>query len=87
MGLHQPASDDSPQAAPEPKPGLGDLAGEFFVSLGISEDRYKAAKAVIYLDPTCGCADRRKWLNELGEQLGVDGIIVKMARWIDRGQP
>ena len=86
MSSYQPVSDDRPQATPQPKPGLGDLAGEFFSSLGISEERYKAAKAALHLDPKCGCADRRKWLNELGEQLGVDGIVVKMARWMDRGR-
>src|SRR5262245_14132471 len=68
------------------QPGLGDLAAEFFLSLGISEERYRSAKAALYLDPKCGCADRRRWLNELGGQLGVDGIVVKMARWMDRGR-
>ena len=63
--------------------GLGELAGEFFASLGITEERYKAVKVKLHLDPTCGCADRRRWLNEMGARLGVDGVIVKMARWMD----
>lgn len=68
----------------KPKPGLGDLAGEFFSSLGVTEERYKAAKVALYLDPKCGCADRRRWLNELGKQLGIDGTVAKMARWLDQ---
>jgi hypothetical protein len=64
--------------------GFGDLAGEFFASLGITEDRYKAVKIALHLDPACGCADRKKWLNELGNNLGVDGAVIKMAQWMDR---
>ena len=86
MDSHQPASDDQQQMAPPPTRGLGDLAGDFFASLGISEERYKAAKVAMFLDPKCGCADRRKWLNELGAQLGVDHVVAKMARWMDRSR-
>jgi hypothetical protein len=84
MAPKQRLSDDRPQIAPQPAPGLGDLAGDFFASLGITEERYKSVKVMLHLDPSCGCADRRKWLNEVGRQLGVDGVIVKFARWIDR---
>lgn len=70
-----------------PNRGLGDLAEDFFKSLGITEERYRAVKAKLHLDPHCGCADRKRWLNEVGARLGVDSVVVKMARWIDRRQP
>ena len=69
---------------PPAKRGLGDLAGDFFAAMGVTEERYKAAKVVLHLDPKCNCADRRKWLNEMGQKLGVDGVVMKMAKWMDR---
>jgi hypothetical protein len=66
--------------------GLGDLAEGFFASLGVTEDRYRAVKVALHLDPKCNCADRRRWLNEVGAELGVDGVVMKMARWMDRHQ-
>jgi len=67
-------------------PGVGDLAARFFASLGVTEERYKAVKVAWHLDPKCNCADRRRWLNDMGRQLGVDGVIVKMAKWMDQGE-
>jgi hypothetical protein len=77
----------SPNAAADlgDAPGLGDLAEAFFKSLGVTEDRYRAVKVKLHLDPKCKCADRRRWLNEVGAKLGVDGVVVKLARWMDRG--
>jgi hypothetical protein len=66
------------------KVGLGDLAEAFFKSMGVTEDRYKAVKVQLHLDPHCNCADRKRWLNEVGAQLGVDGVVMKMAKWMDR---
>jgi hypothetical protein len=66
-----------------PAPGLGDLAERFFASLGITEERYQAAKAAWHLDPKCNCADRKRWLNETGAKLGIDGVVVKLAKWLD----
>jgi hypothetical protein len=77
-------SDDSEPDAVAPKVGLGDLAEAFFKSLGVTEERYKAVKVKLHLDPNCNCADRKKWLNEVGAQLGVDGVVMKMAKWMDR---
>jgi hypothetical protein len=65
-------------------PGLGDLAEAFFKSLGITEERYQAVKVALHLDPKCNCADRKRWLNEVGAQLGVSSVVVKMAQWMDR---
>jgi hypothetical protein len=67
-------------------PGLGDLARAFFVSVGVTEERYRAAKESLGLDPTCRCDDRRKWLNAMGQRLGVDGVVLRMARWMDRSK-
>ncbi len=80
-------ADDSSQNENVQEPartGLGDLAGAFFESLGVTEDRYRAVKVALHLDPKCNCADRRRWLNEVGAELGVDGVVMKMARWMDR---
>ena len=82
--LTRMSDDDSEAVAAPAKRGFGDLAGEFFASLGITEERYKAVKVALQLDPTCGCAERKKWLNELGDKLGVDGVVIKMAQWMDR---
>lgn len=64
--------------------GLGDVAEAFFKSLGITEERYQAVKVALHLDPKCNCADRKRWLNEVGAALGVNGVVVKMAQWMDR---
>lgn len=74
------------QSPPADKMGLGDLAEQFFKSLGITEERYASVKVALHLDPKCNCADRRRWLNEVGQKLGVDGVVMKMARWMDRGK-
>jgi hypothetical protein len=83
MDAREVASSDE-ATTEDPLRGLGDLAGEFFGTLGITEARYRAVKLALHLDPKCGCADRRRWLNEMGDRLGVDGVIVKLARWMDR---
>lgn len=77
-------STNGQEARDESPPGLGDLAEAFFKSVGITEDRYQAVKVKFHLDPDCNCADRRRWLNEVGAKLGVDGVVVKLARWMDR---
>jgi hypothetical protein len=64
--------------------GLGDLAEAFFKSVGITEQRYRSVKVTLHLDPKCNCADRKKWLNEMGKRLGVDSVVMKMAQWMDR---
>lgn len=74
---------DAPAVHAE-KRGLGDLAEEFFKSLGITEERYQAVKVAMHLDPKCNCADRKRWLNEVGKELGVDSVVLKLAKWMDR---
>lgn len=75
---------DTDSQPPPPDRGLGDLAESFFKSLGITEERYRSVKVKLHLDPNCNCADRKRWLNEVGAKLGVDGVVVKLARWMDR---
>ena len=49
------SDDDGRNSSPAAKPGLGDLAEQFFRSLGITEERYKAVKVALHLDPKCNC--------------------------------
>lgn len=74
---------DQSEAGTE-SPGLGDLAEAFFKSLGITEERYRSVKVALHLDPKCNCADRRRWLNDVGTELGVNSVVIKMAQWMDR---
>lgn len=75
----------SRETSPSPaNRGLGDLAEDFFQSLGITQERYRAVKVKLHLDPKCNCADRKRWLNEVGAKLGIDGVVAKMAKWMDR---
>lgn len=83
MDANQPGSEYQDAHPPTP-PGLGDLAELFFESLGITQERYRAVKVKLHLDPTCRCEDRKRWLNEVGAKLGVDGVVLKMAAWMDR---
>jgi hypothetical protein len=83
---HESPDNDRQAVAPPTKPGLGDLAEAFFTSLGITEERYRAVKVALELDPTCGCAERKKWLNAMGAKLGVNSVVAKMAAWMDRGR-
>jgi hypothetical protein len=78
-----PAKEDEAKPQILSKPGLGDLTERFFFSLGITKDRYRAAKAAVGLEPDCNCDARKKWLNELGGRLGVDKVVLKMAKWMD----
>lgn len=43
---------------------LGDAVEKIFKQVGITEDRYKAAKQALGLPPTCGCSGRKRALNE-----------------------
>jgi hypothetical protein len=79
----KPSGDESEHVAEMP-PGLGDLAEAFFKSVGITEERYRSVKVMLHLDPNCNCADRKRWLNEMGRHLGVDRVVMRMARWMDR---
>lgn len=47
---------------------LGDKIKVAFERVGITEERYKAAKSAIGLPPTCGCKNRQEMLNRWEEK-------------------
>lgn len=49
------------------QPGLGDYTEALLKTLGITQDRYKAAKELFGLPPTCNCDDRIAWLNRVSD--------------------
>lgn len=50
-----------------PPPRLGDYTESVLNSLGISKERYKAAKELFGLAPNCGCDERKEWLNKVSD--------------------
>lgn len=49
------------------RPGLGDYTERLLASIGVTKDRYVALKEKFGLAPTCGCADRKAWLNKVSD--------------------
>lgn len=47
--------------------GLGDFTENVLASIGITKDRYKAAKELFGLSPTCNCELRKQWLNRVSD--------------------
>ncbi len=47
--------------------GLGDWVERQLKKIGVTEDRWGEAKAMVGLDPSCGCATRRAWLNKVSD--------------------
>lgn len=50
-----------------PKDGLGDITEKALKSIGVTKDRYKAAKELFGMSPTCSCDKRKKWLNRVSD--------------------
>jgi hypothetical protein len=50
---------------------LGDYTEQLLSSLGVTKDRYSAAKELFGLAPTCDCQVRKEWLNKVGAWLGL----------------
>ena len=48
-------------------PGLGDYTESLLQSVGITKERYVAAKEMFGLAPTCNCDSRRDWLNRVSD--------------------
>lgn len=48
-------------------PGLGDYTEQLLTSIGVTKDRYVAAKQLFGLPPTCGCDARKEWLNRVSD--------------------
>lgn len=49
------------------QPKLGDYTERLLASIGITEDRYREAKELFGLPPTCGCSQRKQWLNDVSD--------------------
>jgi hypothetical protein len=48
------------------KKQLGDKMESMLESIGVTKDRYKAAKLALGFPPTCDCDKRKEWLNKAG---------------------
>jgi hypothetical protein len=57
----------APQQPPIPNVGLGDAVESLLASIGVTQDRYKAAKELFGLPPNCGCTLRKEWLNKVSD--------------------
>ncbi len=67
----------APQQRPATPEGLGDWLENQLKKLGVTEERWGEAKAIVGLDPSCNCASRKAWLNKVsawwrGEQPADD---------------
>jgi hypothetical protein len=64
--------DVEPLAPPTHGPGLGDMVAAGLSAVGITKDRAQAVAQAVGLQD-CGCAERQRRLNELGQKLGIGG--------------
>jgi len=55
------------QPIPAPPPGLGDYTESLLQSIGVTKERYQAAKQIFGLSPDCSCDARREWLNRVSD--------------------
>jgi hypothetical protein len=53
------------------KRGLGDMVEAGLKAVGITEERYKEAKAKIGLSRDCNCGKRKAKLNAIGKKIGI----------------
>ena len=58
--------DETHQAYPRPKPGLGDMVAAGLSAIGITKERVSAV-----VGGDCGCAKRQEALNALGRRVGI----------------
>ena len=49
------------------KPKLGDITEGMLKRIGVTQDRYKAAKKLFGLSPSCNCKKRKEWLNRVSD--------------------
>ena len=61
---------------PRTKKYLGDHTERLLQRVGVTKERYVAAKVALGLAPTCGCDDRKVWLNKASKWL-ADQLIAK----------
>lgn len=75
-GLLGPTPDGKPpeQSRPPSKLPIGDYTEKLLASVGVTPEKYTAAKEALGMAPTCNCSKRKAWLNKAGdwlaEQLG-----------------
>jgi hypothetical protein len=62
--------DETHQAYPRAKPGLGDMVAAGLDAIGITKERVQAVASAVGIKD-CGCAKRQAALNRLGEKLGL----------------
>lgn len=53
------------EVAAKAPPRLGDWTEKQLKRIGVTEDRYKAAKELFGFAPSCDCTRRKKWLNDV----------------------
>ena len=58
--------DETHQAYPKAKPGLGDYVANALSAVGITKERVSA----VFGRP-CGCAERQEALNDIGRRFGI----------------
>lgn len=49
--------------------GWGDRTERLLSRVGVTQERYIAAKELFGLAPTCNCKARKEWLNKISEWL------------------
>lgn len=55
-------------------PQLGDVVEKSLKFLGVTPERYVAFKAKFGAAPTCGCASRKRWLNDFSREFGGERV-------------
>ena len=58
--------DETHQAYPRARPGLGDMVAAGLDAIGITKERVSAV-----VGGDCGCAKRQEALNKLGRKIGI----------------
>ena len=58
--------DETHQAYPRARPGLGDMVAAGLSAIGVTKERVSRA-----VGGDCGCSKRQEKLNELGRKLGI----------------
>jgi len=57
-------------ATPSEGDGFGDWVQQRLEAVGVTKERWIAAKETVGLPPVCNCEERQEWLNEVGHKFG-----------------
>ena len=65
---------------------LGDSFEEVLQTLGITQERWLALKALVQDDPKCNCEARKQWLNQTSAalQMKVEQVRAVLRKWYER---